>query len=54
MIGNLKATSDQMPATMKHVDALVTELTGTSAEIRERGGGSSTRRFRRWARRSVT
>jgi phospholipid/cholesterol/gamma-HCH transport system substrate-binding protein len=34
MIGNLKAASDQMPATMKHVDELVTELTGTSAEIR--------------------
>jgi len=34
MIGNLKAASDQMPETMKHVDQLVTELTGTSAEIR--------------------
>jgi phospholipid/cholesterol/gamma-HCH transport system substrate-binding protein len=35
MIGNLKATSDQMPATMKHVDAMVTELTATSADIRK-------------------
>jgi phospholipid/cholesterol/gamma-HCH transport system substrate-binding protein len=34
MIENLKATTDQMPATLKHVDTLVTELTGTSAEIR--------------------
>jgi phospholipid/cholesterol/gamma-HCH transport system substrate-binding protein len=34
MIGNLKATSDQMPATMKRVDTMVVELTGTSAEIR--------------------
>ena len=35
VIGNLKATSDQMPGTMKHVDALVTELTATSADIRK-------------------
>ena len=35
VIGNLKAASDQMPATMKHVDALVTELTSTSADIRK-------------------
>jgi ABC-type transporter Mla subunit MlaD len=35
VIGNLKATSDQMPATMKHVDALVTELTATSKDIRK-------------------
>ena len=35
MIGNLKATSDQMPATMKHVDTLVTELTATSTDIRK-------------------
>lgn len=34
MIGNIKATTEQLPATMKHVDALVAELTGTSAEIR--------------------
>ena len=34
VIGNLKAATDQMPATMRHVDQLVVELTGTSAEIR--------------------
>jgi ABC-type transporter Mla subunit MlaD len=35
VIGNLKAASDQMPVTMKHVDALVTDLTATSADIRK-------------------
>jgi phospholipid/cholesterol/gamma-HCH transport system substrate-binding protein len=34
MIGNLKTTSDQMPAALQHVDALVKDLTGTSVEIR--------------------
>ncbi|MEO8309316.1 MAG: MlaD family protein [Pseudomonadota bacterium] len=34
MIGNFKATSDQMPSTMKHLDGLLTELTGTTADIR--------------------
>ncbi|MEY2853688.1 MAG: hypothetical protein RL030_820 [Pseudomonadota bacterium] len=34
-IQNLKAASDQMPDTMKKVNALVAELDGTSAEVRK-------------------
>jgi phospholipid/cholesterol/gamma-HCH transport system substrate-binding protein len=34
-IQNLKAASDQMPDTMKKVNALVVELDGTSAEVRK-------------------
>ncbi len=34
MISDLKATTQQMPVTMKHVDELVTQLTATSADIR--------------------
>jgi ABC-type transporter Mla subunit MlaD len=34
MISDLKATTQQMPVTMKHVDELVTQLTATSTDIR--------------------
>ena len=34
-IRNLKESSDQMPGTMRRVDTLVTELTGTGAELRK-------------------
>lgn len=34
-IQNLQAATEQMPGTMKKIDALVTELDGTSAEVRK-------------------